>query len=268
MTPSSYPHTNAVPDPAVPSAPESTESDSDEPDTIASGQDTVQAMHDIFKREEAEPRDGFEPVPTWVTGVFGALLLWGGFYLGTNSADFRRDVFDGTERRFSGLQVTSGQTAPDPDLKTMAELMPVGKSQYERVCQACHQASGEGDPTKDYPPLTGSEWVTGAEASPARQARILLYGLHQSVTVRGRTYGREAMPAQGGALKDSEIAGVLTYIRNSWTNKADTDPANPGVTTAVVKAAREKVGKRDPLTEAELKKVPVDYSDLPAPQKK
>jgi mono/diheme cytochrome c family protein len=264
MAPTPHPSANDAKDPA----PEPTESDSDQPDTVASGQDTVQAMHDIFMREQAEPRDGFEPVPTWVMGVFGALLLWGGYYLGANSGDFRRDVFDGTEIRFSGLQVAGGQTAPDPDLKTMAELMPVGKSQYERVCQACHQASGEGDAAKDYPPLNGSEWVTGAEASPARQARILLYGLHQPVTVRGRTYGREAMPAQGGALRDSEIAGVLTYIRNSWTNKADTDPANPGVTTAVVKAAREKVGKRDPWTEAELKKLPLDFSDLPPPPKK
>ena len=45
-------------------------------------------------REHAEPRDGFEPVPFWVAVVFGGLLAWGGYYVGTNTADFRRDVFD------------------------------------------------------------------------------------------------------------------------------------------------------------------------------
>ena len=58
--------------------------------------DTVQGMLDVLWREHAEPRDGFEPVPFWVACVFGGLLAWGGFYVGTNSADFRRDVFDGS----------------------------------------------------------------------------------------------------------------------------------------------------------------------------
>ena len=242
--------------------------DADEPDTTSGGQDTVQAMHDIFMREQAEPRDGFEPVPIWVIAVFGGLLMWGGYYIGANSADFRRDIYDTGEFRYAGLRIDPGATAPDPDPKTVAELMVIGSDRYQRVCLACHKTDGEGDASKDYPPLNRSEWVSGTEASPARLARILLYGLHQPVTVRGRVYGREAMPAQGGAMKDYEIAAVLTHVRNSWGNKADPDDANPGVSTAVVKSAREKVGKREPMVEAELKKIPLDYSDLPPPPKK
>jgi hypothetical protein len=63
-------------------------------------------------REQAEPRDGFEPVPFWVTLIFGGLLAWGGYYVGANTADFRRDVFDRSDLKIaesmqSALRVTS-----------------------------------------------------------------------------------------------------------------------------------------------------------------
>src|SRR5262249_53594543 len=100
----------------------------------------------------------------------------------------------------------------------------------------------------------------------ARLSRIVLYGLHQPITVKGRQYPGAQMPPQGAALKDFEIAGVLTYVRNSWTNKADTQDTQPAITAAVVKAARDKVGKRDMMTPAELLKIPLDYADLPSAQ--
>ena len=232
-------------------------------DTTAGGQDSVQAMHDMFMREQAEPRDGFEPVPFWVAVVCGGLLMWGGYYAGTHSADFRRDVYDTGEFRFADLALPPGQAAPDPDPQTVAELKAIGELKYRGVCVACHKPDGAGDPTQQYPPLNGSEWVVGAEASPARLSRILLYGLHQPITVAGKTFNGQ-MPAQGGAMKDYEIAAVITYVRNTWGNAADTDDAKPTVTTAFVKAAREKVGRRGPMTAAELKQIPLDYSDLAA----
>src|SRR5947209_1171524 len=60
---------------------------SDEPG--AGGSDSVQGMHEMLMREQAEPRDGFEPVPFWVSLVFAALLAWGGYYIGAYTADFR-----------------------------------------------------------------------------------------------------------------------------------------------------------------------------------
>ena len=239
--------------------------DADGADTTSGGQDTIQAMHDIFMREQAEPRDGFEPVPFWVAIVCGGLLLWGGFYLGANTADFRRDVFDSPElpRVYPSTAAPAG---PDPDPKTVAELLKVGAQKYQGICTACHKPDGNGDPGQGIPPLNGSEWVAGAEASPARLSRIVLYGLHQPITVKGRQYPGGQMPAQGGVLKDYEIAGVLTYIRNSWANKADPQDTQPAITAAVVKAARDKVGKRDMMTPTELRGIPVDYADLASPQ--
>jgi len=236
-----------------------TDAASDQPGT--GGQDSVQSMHGILMREHAEPRDGFEPVPFWVMVVFGALLMWGGYTLGSNSADFRRDVYDTDERKFSGLPVDPDNLPPDPQPRTVAELMDLGRARYQVVCVACHKGEGEGDPAQKAPPLKGSEWVTGAEASPARLVRVVLYGLHQPITVAGQTHDG-IMPAQGVALKDYEIAAVLTFVRNSFGHKADADDANPTVPVAAVTAARAKEKTRGPYTMQELKAIPLDYRDV------
>ena len=235
----------------------------EEPDTAAGGQDTVQAMHDIFMREQSEPRDGFEPVPKWVPVIFAVLLMWGGYYLGSNSGDFRRDAFDTVEMKPPQLPADM-PVLPDPEPKTVSELMAIGESKYKSVCIACHKADGKGDanPSQPYPPLAGSEWVMGAEASAARQVRIVLYGLQGPISVVGKSYSGQ-MPAQRGAMKDYEIASVLTYVRNSFGHKLDADDANPAISTALVKAVRAKLGKREAMTAPELLKIPREFTDLP-----
>jgi len=47
----------------------------------------------------------------------------------------------------------------------------------------------------------------------------LNYGLVGKIKVNGADYNG-VMPAWKGQLKDAEIAAVITYIRNSWGNKA------------------------------------------------
>jgi mono/diheme cytochrome c family protein len=231
-----------------------------------SGSDSVQALHDPLMREQAEPRDGFEPVPFWVTVIFGALLAWGGYYLGTNSADFRRDVYDRSD--LSGLTGPAvSVNLPDPDPQTVEDLKKIGAEVWTRAgCTGCHQANGQGNPGQNIPPLDGSEWVVGEQASAARLSRILLYGLTGPIQVKGRTYNG-AMPNHGNRFKDYEIAAVLTYIRNNWSNKGDPDNAKPAITAAVIRAAREKEGGRktngtQTVTADELLKLPLDYRDL------
>jgi mono/diheme cytochrome c family protein len=93
-----------------------------------------------------------------------------------------------------------------------------GKRHYT-ACVACHQANGLGVPPA-FPPLAGSEWVTGSEE---RLIRILLHGLEGPIEVKGQTYVG-LMPAfgAGGAYNwnDQRIAEVLTYIRAEWGNAA------------------------------------------------
>lgn len=235
-----------------------------------SGSDSVQAMHDVLWREHAEPRDGFEPVPFWVSLVFGALLAWGGYYIGSNSADFRRDIYDRSD-----LKLVEGGASvafvPDPDPQTLDELMKIGGQKFQSICASCHQINGQGNPSQNIPPLDGSEWVAGDKASPARLSRIVLYGLSGPIQVKGRTY-TGVMPNQGNVFKDYEIASVLTYIRNSWGNKADAGKP-PAITAAVVRAARDKEGARktngsQPVSQDELLRIPVTYSDAGAPAPK
>jgi mono/diheme cytochrome c family protein len=232
------------------------------------GADSVQAMHDVLMREQAEPRDGFEPVPFWVAVVCGGLLMWGGFYVGSNSADFRRDVFDDPSPVARPVVV-----AKEPDPQTVDEYVAIGAKKYS-TCAACHQPDGTGKPAENIPPLKGSNWVVGDQASAARLSRIVLHGLKGPIEVKApgatRTnWGEAAMPPHAEQFKDYEIAGLLNYIRNGiQTDKADKDNAKPLVTTALVRAARAKDGKREQVTAAELlSKFPPDYADPPVGKK-
>jgi mono/diheme cytochrome c family protein len=229
-----------------------------------SGSDSVQGLHQAVMREHAEPRDGFEPVPFWVAVVCGGLLAWGGYYIGAYTADFRADVYDRAD-----LKDVAPPAPPEVDPKTVEDLKRVGERTYTSICQACHQADGKGQPGQ-YPPLDGSNWVAGPEASPARLARIVLYGLKDPVEVKTAagtlTFGTPGKPVMQphAHLKDRDLAGALTYIRNNWSNKADPDNAKPALTSEVIRAARMKEGKtREQMTAAELLKIDPKYADPP-----
>jgi len=80
---------------------------------------------------------------------------------------------------------------------------PEGKALFAKNCAACHQADGRGIPGA-FPALAGSQVALG---EPAQAASVLLKG-------------RGGMPAFSGSLDDGEIAGVLSYVRSSWGNRA------------------------------------------------
>lgn len=76
--------------------------------------------------------------------------------------------------------------------------------------------------------------------------RIPLAGLSGPVQVKGQEWNL-SMPAMGAAMTDEQLAAVLTYIRQSWGNKASE------ITPDQVKAIRTEVGNRtQPWTAAEL----------------
>lgn len=115
----------------------------------------------------------------------------------------------------------------------------------EAHCATCHQANGKGlDPA--FPPLVGTPWVTGSEE---RLAKIVLHGIHGKIEVNGKVYDPEKgvppMTAYGSILKDEEVAAVLTYVRNSWGNKAA--PVLP----TTVKKVREANKNRDRVWQPE-----------------
>ncbi|WP_390620867.1 PVC-type heme-binding CxxCH protein [Thalassoglobus neptunius] len=92
--------------------------------------------------------------------------------------------------------------------------------QRESHCATCHQTSGEGNGVV-YPPLVGSPWVTGSEE---RLIKLALHGMWGKMQVRGKIYdpsrGVPPMTAFRDLLNDDEMADVLTFVRNTWGNKA------------------------------------------------
>ena len=92
--------------------------------------------------------------------------------------------------------------------------------QRESHCATCHLTHGEGNGIV-YPSLVGSPWVTGSEE---RLVKLALHGMWGKITVRGKTYdpsrGVPPMTAFRDLLKDDELAAVLTFVRNTWGNKA------------------------------------------------
>ena len=124
-----------------------------------------------------------------------------------------------------------------------APALPVdGAKLFATTCAACHQVSGDGLEDK-YPPLNGSEWVTGDEG---KFIRIVMHGLIGPVDVAGQTFDG-AMPAWGGVLKDPEIAAVASYVRSAWGNKA------APITAASVTAIRSATtARKTPWTAPEI----------------
>ena len=118
----------------------------------------------------------------------------------------------------SGKKKEMAAKADDPNKTwTVDELKQRGEKVYAANCVACHQATGKGVPGA-FPALDGSAVVTGAKAD---QIKLVLAG-------------KNAMPSWK-ALSDTEIAAVITYTRNNWSNKSKENIVQP----AEVLAARK-----------------------------
>ncbi len=101
--------------------------------------------------------------------------------------------------------------ADDPSkVWTVDESKQRGQKVYEANCTVCHQANGKGVPGA-FPALDGAAMVNGPKDA---QINILLNG-------------KNAMPAWKATLSDTEIAAVITYTRNNWSNKAAENIVQP-----------------------------------------
>ena len=125
----------------------------------------------------------------------------------------------------AGKQKDMAALADDPaKVWTIDELKTKGEKVYATNCVVCHQANGKGVPGA-FAALDGSPVVTGAKAE---QIDVLLHGK------KSGKYPSE-MPAWK-QLSDSDIAAVITYTRNTWSNKAAENIVQP----ADILAARTK----------------------------
>ncbi|MCC7005566.1 MAG: cytochrome c oxidase subunit II [Ottowia sp.] len=91
--------------------------------------------------------------------------------------------------------------ADDPSkIYTLEELVTRGAKIYAANCAVCHQPTGVGAGV--FPALDGSKIVLGPDQ--AQMERLL--------------NGKNAMPSWK-QLSDVELASVMTFTRNSWSNK-------------------------------------------------
>ncbi len=129
-----------------------------------------------------------------------------------------------TPEAYAGWVAQKQQAAAEEAEKASAPYsrevaMTQGKKIYESACAACHQANGQGI-ENTFPALEGGKITTGPVEG---HLKIVIHGSEKN----------PVMQAYGDQLSDREIAAVITYERNAWSN--DTGDL---VTPQAVEAAR------------------------------
>jgi cytochrome c6 len=117
----------------------------------------------------------------------------------------------------AGLALFSGSAWAQPP----GDLFRQGQKVFADNCADCHRLNGKGLPGT-FPAHDGNPFVLG---DPQPVIATVLNG-------RKGSLGR--MPTWKDTLNDQQIAEVVTYIRQAWSNRA------PAVTPAMVAAARGK----------------------------
>ncbi len=87
-----------------------------------------------------------------------------------------------------------------------------GKDIYTDFCVQCHLANGKGD-NVNFPPVDASDWLSKKRTQSIYAVK---YGQTGIITVNGKKFNNN-MPDLG--LENQEVADVMNYIMNSWTNK-------------------------------------------------
>lgn len=184
--------------------------------------ENIQEVHAVLLREKAEPSEGYTPLPLLLLGFVSTMIFLVCIYFIHYRAGFDPLVYD---ERFdpATMGAGAGQTV-------QVDPLVAGRRLYTQVCATCHQPNGQGVPGA-FPPLAGTDWVTG---DADRLIRILLHGLQGPIEVKGNSYNG-IMPAFGLGSpynwNDQRISHVLTYIRAEWGNAAA--PITPEEVTAL-----------------------------------
>ncbi|NND32762.1 MAG: c-type cytochrome [Saprospiraceae bacterium] len=141
----------------------------------------------------------------------------------SNRGKIWRVMFKGDRDKFGaddliGMELRKSRSyikTPDPEkdnLQRGDELK--GGILYNTYCASCHQRNGKGD-NNLFPPLAGSDWVTG---DADRLINIVLNGMEGPIEVLGKSYN--GLMPHNKHLDDHSLASVLTYIRTNFGNAA------------------------------------------------
>lgn len=210
-------------------------------DAFGASDESIQQVHAELVAKKPEPKEGFKTMPLFLLGFVSTMIFVTSIYVVHYRAGFSPMVYD---ERFDPKSSAGGVVKE----LTPEQIIAAGKKSFVQTCAACHQASGTGV-AGVYPPLAGSEWVTGSEE---HVVRILLHGLAGPVEVEGKTYNG-AMPAFGKVTgggynwNEEKVSQVLTYIRQEWGNKAA-----PITKDQVAEILAKEKARAKPWTSADL----------------
>ncbi|MBK1826309.1 c-type cytochrome [Haloferula rosea] len=159
------------------------------------------------QREKHVDEGGREPMSLWVFGACAFILLIAGLALGSAGTLFN---YDETVRPgYVRAALDGGDSAGPPPAEALKVYMAKGEKIYGK-CIGCHAPDGKGGGA--YPALAGSDWVVG---DTQKFAMIVLNGL-SGPSSTGKNWG--VMPAQGIGMSPTDLAAVMTYVRNSFGN--------------------------------------------------
>lgn len=92
--------------------------------------------------------------------------------------------------------------------------MERGKAVYDKACLSCHMPNGLGVP-RMAPSLSNSKYVLGTKT---KMIRIVLRGSEEFPANEDRDFTNPMAPIPN--LTDQQLADVLTFVRNSFGNRA------------------------------------------------
>ncbi len=208
-------------------------------------------LHAAVKREKVDLPPESRPTPLWATFMLMLVGIIAGSQLGPMTGGWSFDVSNPFAVVANGGDPRPGGAGDGAALDPFALAMKKGASGYA-VCGGCHQGSGAGIPGQ-FPPLDGSDFVHGGTE---RLIRIVQHGLTGPVTVKGAAFNTPGgMQPFGAAMSSQDLANVLTYVRNSWSNKGSM------ITKEMVQKVRDEEKRASQWTAAELE--PFAKKDVP-----
>ncbi len=142
------------------------------------------------------------------------------------------EAYLGDEAIATAIKPEEKGEAKAPELKLTKKIN--GKDLFAKNCAMCHQSEGQGLEGA-FPPLAKSDFLHKLANQKDRSELITipLKGKNGKVIVNGKEYNGVMTPVSG--LSDAELAAVLTYVSNSWGNKA------PAFTEAEVKKVKDAI---------------------------
>ena len=206
------------------------------------------------QREKHVDEGGREPMSLWVFGACAFILLVAGLALGNAGTLF--DYDETVRPGYVRAALDGGDAGGPPPAEALKVYMAKGEKIYGK-CIGCHAPDGKGGGA--YPALAGSDWVVG---DTQKFAMIVLNGL-SGPSSTGKSWG--VMPAQGIGMSPTDLAAVMTYVRNSFGNSVgDVVTTEMAAEAIAVSEARANAGaptSADELSADHAKMLPGEALD-------